>query len=865
MEKTNNIFKNGSIWLKADFHLHSKADKKFKYDGEDNDFVGQYIEQLKKQNIGIGVITNHNKFDKEEFVSLKKKAKKENIGLFPGVEFSLKEGIHILIVFDEKWYQGETDNINEFLNRASFGINNFKTPPYPNSKLDLNQTVKTLDEIVHDYFIVLAHVDDRSGLFDVLSGRTLEAFIQSEGFEKVLAVQKSGNLDNYKRLCSLANRKLACVEGSDNAEGGIEAIGSGRITYAKIGDFNFGALKYVLTDHEDRIVAKNKPKIQNSYIKSIAFEDGLLDGKSIEFSSELNNIIGIRGSGKSSILEILRYTLNIPLGSNEADNKYKTGLINHVFTSNGKATINVVNNKGEEYSIRKIYGEKADIFRNGELVSKISIDAVLDRPLYFGQKDLSNKQFGFENDLINRLIESKLKDYRAEIDRNKVAVEHTIIEFKKLKDLKEKKRETESTLNDATFKYDEYKKSGVEEKLKLQTEFDRDLSRLNHIKDNLCLFDSELKTIIQEYLDFFNQQFSVSENNKELFEEAKKTFGKFKTDFKKIESIANESATNINEFEVTIKKLEEKKESLKEEFREIRQKINIPSLNTDEFIKLNRTIETSRLKLKEIKKAETKRTELLKKLDQNLVQLDNSWRNEYKLTQIEINRINDNSNKIYIKLEYKEERETFLKHLQQIFRGTNISGTAYKEISETYKDYIQIYKDNYAALSKILTEKQSVDFKQRFDEYLTKLLTFKVDNKVTFYYDDKPLKQHSLGQQASALILFLLARKENDILIIDQPEDDLDNQTIYEDVIKEIKSLKGNMQFIFATHNANIPVLGDSEKVVACTNNDNIEIELHSGTIDNHETQERIVNIMEGGKDAFRIRKNIYEIWSMKK
>ncbi len=864
MENKINIFRNGSIWFRADFHLHTKADKEFNYSGDENDFIRQYVEQLKNQNIGIGVITNHNKFVKDEFVALKKKAQKDNIGLFPGIEYSLKEGIHVLIVFDNKWYQGEICQINKFLDKAFYVIPKYWIPSYPNSKLDLNQTVEALDEIGFEYYIVLAHVDDKNGLFDVLSGRTLDAFIQDESFGKVLAIQKSRNLENYKQLCSKANREIACVEGSDNAHGGIEAIGTDNPVFIKIGDFNFEALKFALIDSNNRI-AIEKPEIKNSYIKSIAFEGGLLDGKEIHFSPELNSIIGIRGSGKSSILEILRYTLNIPLGSNEADNKYKTELINHVFTSNGKATINVVNNKGEEYSIRKIYGEKADIFRNGELVSEISINAVLDRPLYFGQKDLSNKQFGFENDLINRLIESKLKDCRSEIDRNKAAVEHTIIELKKLKDLKEKKRETESTLNDATFKYNEYKKSGVEEKLKLQTEFDRDLSRLNHIKDNIYLFDSELKNIIQEYFDFFNQQFPVSENNKELFEEAKKIFEKFKTDFKIIESIASASATNINKFEVTIKKLEEKKESLKEEFREIRQKINIPSLNTDDFIKLNRTIETSKLKLKEIKKAEIKRTELLKKLNQNLVQLDNSWRNEYKLTQIEINRINENSNKVYIKLEYKEDRETFLKHLQQMFRGTNISVTAYKEISKTYKDYIQIYKDNYVTFSKILTERQLVDFKQRFDEHLTELLTFKVDNKVTFFYDDKPLKQHSLGQQASALILFLLAQKENDILIIDQPEDDLDNQTIYEEVIKQIKSLKGNMQFIFATHNANIPVLGDSEKLIACTNVDNKEITLLTGTIDNHPIQERIVNIMEGGKEAFRLRKDIYNIWKIEK
>ena len=72
------------------------------------------------------------------------------------------------------------------------------------------------------------------------------------------------------------------------------------------------------------------------------------------------------------------------------------------------------------------------------------------------------------------------------------------------------------------------------------------------------------------------------------------------------------------------------------------------------------------------------------------------------------------------------------------------------------------------------------------------------------------------------------------------------------------------MQFIFATHNANIPVLGDSEKVVSCSY-DEKNITVHSGTIDNHQTQRFIVDIMEGGNEAFNRRKNIYSIWNIEK
>jgi ABC-type enterochelin transport system ATPase subunit len=122
------------------------------------------------------------------------------------------------------------------------------------------------------------------------------------------------------------------------------------------------------------------------------------------------------------------------------------------------------------------------------------------------------------------------------------------------------------------------------------------------------------------------------------------------------------------------------------------------------------------------------------------------------------------------------------------------------------------------------------------------------------------LKHHSLGQRASALILFVLSQRENDVIIIDQPEDDLDNQTIYEDVIKLIRSMKSNTQFIFATHNANFPVLGDAEQGISCSYSDDT-ISVTSGSIDCPDLQQEIVDIMEGGEEAFNRRKKIYGIW----
>ncbi|NLB25387.1 MAG: histidinol-phosphatase [Bacteroidales bacterium] len=861
-----NIFQNGSVWLKADFHLHTKADSEFKFVGESNEFIKKYIEQLKSSNTFIGVITNHNKFDKDEFVALKKAAKKEGIWLVAGLEFSLKEGIHLLIAFEDEWYKGQVDNINSFIANAFYGINNYYTSPYPNSKFDLKEVVEALDNINLDYFLILPHPDDKNGLFKVLEGRTLEAFIQDDSFNKVIALQKSGNKNNYKKLCDLANRDIACVEGSNNAHKGIEGIGNERITYVKIGDFNFEALKYALTDEKNRISRKDKPVINNSYIKSIAFEGGLLDGTEIGFSPELNNFIGIRGSGKSSILEILRYTLGISLGNQASDKDYKNSLIEHVLKSGGKVKTTIIDEHKKEYRIEKIYGQKEDVYHNEERIDIPSIDTIFRRPVYFGQKDLSNKHIDFEADLVRKLIGNRLDAVKTDIDKKSIEITDIILNLKKLKNLAELKKEINASIADAKYKLKVFKEQGIESKLKQQSKFDTDVSRFKTIISEITNFKNDLHELYNTYESFFTDTKFETEENKNIFQQAENVFMAILTEFEKLRIVETTISGKTRELNELQNKLMIKKETLKEEFAKIKREIDIPNVNPDDFLKFNRTIETSKLKLLEIEKSEKKKAELARALNDRITELNQLWHKEYQILEKEVTRINKYENSLSISVTFKGRDDIFRDKLQQVFKGSGLRTATYSAIQKEYKDFIEVYRDlaNIASKLNISSDTLVAAFKKRINENLEELLTFRVEDSFTIKYNEKPLKDHSLGQRATALILFLLAQKETDVLIIDQPEDDLDNQTIYEDVIKQIKELKGDMQFIFATHNANIPVLGDSEKIVSCKYLES-RIDITDGSIDDHTMQKQIVTIMEGGEEAFNRRKNIYSIWNIDK
>ena len=170
----NSVFEHGSTWIRADFHLHTKADKEFVYAGEDSFYNSNYVEALVAAQIHVGIVTNHNKFDAAEFKSLKKTAKKRDILLLPGVELSVNDGangIHALIVFSDEWLCDNQDLINNFLNVAFAGKN---PGQYENENgrcsLGLCSTIERLEGYHKDFFIVCAHVEDSSGLWHELKG-----------------------------------------------------------------------------------------------------------------------------------------------------------------------------------------------------------------------------------------------------------------------------------------------------------------------------------------------------------------------------------------------------------------------------------------------------------------------------------------------------------------------------------------------------------------------------------------------------------------------------------------------------------------------------------------------------------------------
>lgn len=123
----------------------------------------------------------------------------------------------------------------------------------------------------------------------------------------------------------------------------------------------------------------------------------------------------------------------------------------------------------------------------------------------------------------------------------------------------------------------------------------------------------------------------------------------------------------------------------------------------------------------------------------------------------------------------------------------------------------------------------------------------------------KKMDDLSKGQRATALLLLLLGASRAP-LVIDQPEDDLDNRFVYDGIVKNLRELKGKRQIIASTHNANVPVLGDAELIVALegSGQNGKPVEGGIGSLDDATIRALAESILEGGPAAFNARQHLY-------
>jgi ABC-type cobalamin/Fe3+-siderophores transport system ATPase subunit len=853
---------NGANFYKCDLHIHTPKSKCYK---EPHIKPEDIIEKSLESGLGIIAITDHN--TDGSFLEIQEASIGKDLLVLPGVEITTPQGgsgqIHMLAIFNNSDYR----KVDELLTKIGIP---FKKRSH--SDAVANKTIPEIMAIVHELsgISLLSHVDLKGGIDVEMPTQTpAKQEILSCPFLKGIELTDMNNLSNYGNY--------ACIQNSDAHS--LDDIGK-RYTLIKMGTPSFEGLRQALGDHESRIRLVDEKPPCHSHIIGIEFEGGFLDKQVIHFNNSLNCLIGGKGTGKSTIIELIRFALD-SLSKDEEIKENEEKQIKDVMDY-GKVKVVIDTSSGDRYLIDRTYDEEPRIFRsNGE---EIGIDIKRFKEEFFkvdaySQTELLEIARSFKNQLkmIDEYINlENLKSERDTIIRNLSINESSIIENESaIIELRSKVDEIQ-TVNEKLRVLDE---RGIKDKL-------RDHISWDHEERIFCGIKSDLEMIIKRWEEIRKEaesakpilpssdeleNFPDKKTIKRIITQLNKSKGKLKLEIDGIIAGLNKDLEAFEEiYKIWQNGYGAKKEELRESLAEL-EAAGTPIKDYKDYLSLEREKKDLEESGKKIDQLNSILSDLRIKRGDKLRALRDNRNNIYKLRYELVTKINSAfEGFVRIKIEKERDVSSYSDYLvndilsSQTYRIAKADREKIAQMVHPMRFAELIEKNDIESLAKEVNIKEEIAEKAiaMGSDKLYKMQTINLEDKITIELNDHGWKQISScsdGQKCTA-ILSIAMFERNIPLIIDQPEDSLDNSFIYQEVVKIIRKIKNERQLIIATHNANIPVLGDSELILVMASNGKNGFVTERGVIDKDKIKIHVQNILEGGKEAFSRRKIKYGI-----
>ncbi|MHA1215545.1 MAG: TrlF family AAA-like ATPase [Candidatus Hodarchaeales archaeon] len=897
----NNSDYIGAEWVRVDIHLHSPGVGTFNLSPGVNlnskedkrQIVEEYIEKLIQANIKVAAITDYNGIRKEWFIPIRNEAQKQGVFILPGVELSIslaggKYGLHLIAIFEDTI---NIDGFNTFLHSLDKNPQNplvtDRTHRNIDSRFELEELVK---EIRKNYncLIIFAHPEEDKGLFKSFSPKEAAKYISTikpDTFE-YFSDNCKNKLISTNEIDKDSLDNIAIIENSDPKS--IDDIGTKkrngkiRTTYIKLSDFTLDALKLALHDPEVRVKLYETPKMLHSRITKITINGTtFLKDINLSLNPELNTLIGGRGVGKSAIIESVRYCLDLPIYS---ENSQKNDFVSAVVGSGGEVSVEIDKYYGQKktsYKVKRIIGKEPEVYdeKNEELhLSPTEIFEKEKNPIIIGQKELYviSQDEKFLLQLSDQFIGDKIKTKQKEFEDLKIKLDENGKKILESERKLAKRDEYDQQLKSIESKIKDYEKLGVVKKLEKYTQILEDDERI-------ISAEKKLQELIQNIEDILNQsKQGISEiisslkrgksEKKNILEKLAMEFEGIKNLIEQVQFVAE--LNNIYETKVKkiIKNWNAEKEKSEKEIEDVKRKLGEEKLQPE--------------KLEEHTRQKARIESLLKEFNRYVEQLDSAKKERkqlkekikdvrhelFKIRENEIRGINQKlKESIKMSVIYEGEKKVIKKYISNLLQGSGLHKDAIDSLIEAEGLAIDgiLISDFIASGKGKIMEKFNLTDKmaERLIEYfkdknkLFELETLFPDDliKIELNIDEKfiALDKLSPGQKATALLLLMFAMEDR-ILILDQPEEDLDNRFIYEDIVRILRDIKGGRQIITATHNANIPVIGDSELIVVLDKQEEQCKLVDRGSVDKQSIKEQVKRIMEGGEEAFIRRAEKY-------
>lgn len=891
---------NGARWWKCDLHAHSPASDDY---GKGSSYKElhqltpkDWLLSYMRAGVDCVAITDHNT---GKWVNTLQHALQElreempegyrELYLFPGVELTVNGGLHVLAIFDT---DKTTTAISQLLAKVEY--------PGTEGKSDA-ETLKSFHDVVTIIDAVggialPAHADAENGVLNTLQGNSLKQALES------LELPALEVIDENVRSSLPNGNYWALLSGSDahhplgyKADKGPGA----RFTWVKMSHPTLEGLRLALMDGELSVIHHSRgafidPNAHGKFfIKSVAIDQAKYMGRSETFRLQLNPwlnaIIGGRGTGKSSLLEFIRIALDrtdeLPRALQPEMAKYwqvsrdrrEEGLL----TANTSISIELEKD-GTDYRLRwtPSDGGTIEVNENGEWLR--TTGAIRER---FPVRIYSQKQIyelASDSHALLQIIDASPEVGRSEWEAQWRSIRDQLYtEEARLRQLEGQlsdEARIAGELDDVLRKLEVIRSVyggviGTYEGFLERQEF------IEHWEGGWRGWADELGNLVarwrlEEILPgLFDEGDVVQSNVLALMEatvskltaivgklhgvvgelrrvEAEWEEGLAGSGWRaQVEAAAGRHDAALGELRAAGVEDPEEYDSLLEKRRALERRVDVLATVRAEAEEVRRAIGQLRARLVGVRQDLTaRRSRFLASVLAG---------NEYVRIRVKPYGAKDLAreelrNLLGVETAFERDIEDLLERM-------------YRENGENAEDRIEKMKEHIRSIANGEAGEEGVR-DARFARHLRRLAPAQLDKIDAWFPEDdleveyragrgefRAIAGASPGQKTTALLSFLLAYGREP-LIVDQPEDDLDNRLIYELVVSQLRRVKEYRQVLMVTHNPNLVVNGDAELVLAFSAGGGQTWLDSCGSLQEGSVRDAVCRIMEGGEEALRRR-----------
>ena len=623
-----------------------------------------------------------------------------------------------------------------------------------------------------------------------------------------------------------------------------------------------------------------KPPGHHALVKA-HITGGFLAGAELDFADGLNCLIGGRGTGKTTALEFLRFGLGLMPDPKISSQRYRTieGLVK-ANLGGGRISIELRTKTGMRYTAERGAAEAVQVINEAGTPVPVS----LDRDQIFGADVFSQNEIeeiasnpAAQLGLLDRFVEAEAASIARELDALHRQLGQTTVELRRLDGEIEDLAARASELPIIEERLKGVAQAGGPDAAKLNTAHagkaarDREAQVVDQIASAAQRTASETAAAVSAFRATVEAQLDVSVrsgSNQDLVAALDADIRTFEvalqTASRSIASAAATLETSLGRHRAAIAERHAIQEAA---YRNLVSEFEVEGGRATERAALQQahTEATGAVKQREAKAAQ--RSGVLVKRNELLGKISELRDRRFAARKGVADRLTHQFSSIRVTITQAADAKQYRELIAKALKGLPLKQNMVAErLAEVFLP-TELARAVMTSNAEIVSERTSFD-EERSRRVVTALRddgnAYEIeavdleDVPCIELLDGDKYKESpnlSTGQRCTTILPILLVQSERPLLI-DQPEDNLDNAFIYDTIVKALRTVKGARQVIFVTHNPNIPVLGEAERVFVLESDGHQARLRRCGSVD--ECKDDIETILEGGREAFLQRKQRY-------